>query len=238
MKSKKIISISVIAVIIFGLIIGVVYFNTHYAIIDRKIYKNDIIKISPDLRYTNIKEINKCTEIETMYLSHASKNSIAKFINFHNLNELLIMRSDISSSDSEKISMFGSLKDLTIANDTTVDFKGFNNDTVSSIVLFKSEIKNFKALSECSSLKKIVIYYSTVSDNCIDNNYVMKDSSVFASFDYVEKLSISVDKIEDISGIIEMDSLKEITLYEESIREDDKKLLEDKGISVIFRDEN
>jgi len=235
MKSKKVIRISAIAVVVLSLIIGAIYFYTHYAIIDRKIYKNDITYLRVySLDAPEIKEINKCTEIETMYLSRAHENSISKFINFHNLNDLMIMHSDISSSDSEKISMFDNLKDLTIANDTTVDFKGFNNDTVSHISFFESEIKNFKALSECPSLKGIVIYYSTVSDNCIDNNYVMKDSSVFASFDYIEKLSIDVGKIEDISGILEMDSLKEFKVDKGTISEDDKKLLEDKGVSVIY----
>lgn len=66
-----------------------------------------------------------------------------------------------------------------------------------------------------------------------DNKYIMKDSLVFASFDYVEELRIFVDKIEDISGILEMDSLKVFEIDKGTISEDDKKLLEDKGISLL-----
>lgn len=88
---------------------------------------------------------------------------------------------------------------------------------------------------------KNYLYNSIISDNCIiveDNKCVIKDSSVFASFDYVEELSIFVDKIEDISGILKMDSLKEFTVKKGAISEDDEKSLEDKGISVTYYDKN
>jgi len=78
---------------------------------------------------------------------------------------------------------------------------------------------------------------TTVSDNFIvkeDYKYVMKDSSVFTSFDYIKELVISdINEIEDISGILEMDSLKMFKITEGALSEDNKKLLEDKGISVI-----
>ncbi len=240
MKSKKIIGISVIAVVVLSLVVGAIYFYTHYAIIDRKIYKNDITYLRVySLDTPEIKEINKCTEIEEMFLSEASKNSVSRFINFHNLNDLTLSICEISSSDSEKISNFDNLRDLATFR-TAIDFKGFNNDTVSCIRMLDSKIKNLESLSECQSLKKIIISGSTVSNNCIvveDNKYVMKDSSVFSSFDYVEELWLNIGKIEDISGILEMDSLKELKVNEEAISEDDKKLLEDKGIPVIYYDE-
>lgn len=236
MKSKKFTSILVIAVVLLSLVIGAIYFTTHYAIIDRKIYKTDIKNINIfSLNTIDIKEVNKCTKIEKMFWAEASENSIAKFKNFHNLNDLTIQFSELSSSDCEKISTFDNLDKL-FTYYTNIDFKLFNNDKVSNIVLCYGEIINLKVLSECSSLKNLIIGYSTVSDNCIiveDDKYIMKDSSVFASFDYVEKLRIDVDKIEDISGILEMDSLKEFTVKKGAISEDDKKLLEDKGISVI-----
>ena len=239
MKSKKIISISVIAVVVLSLIIGAIYFTTHYAKIDGKVYKNDIkdinIHLNGDDAEEDIRELNKCTEIEEMLLSKASENSIAKFKNFHNLRDLIIMLSEISSSDSEKLSHFDNLKDLCIYI-TTIDFKGFNNDKVSSIISISSKIANLEALSECQSLKSLTINHSTASDNCIiaeGDKYIMKDSSVFASFDYVEELRIFVDEIEDISGILEMDSLKVFEIDKGTLSEDNKKLLEDKGISVV-----
>ncbi|MCM1472456.1 MAG: hypothetical protein NC040_00245, partial [Muribaculaceae bacterium] len=179
MKSKKFI---IIFVCIFSLIFGAIFFDTHYAVIDKKIYKNDIKDLSVySLNDSDIKNINKCTEIEKLYLSYVSENSVSKLGNFSNLNHLMILSSEISSSDSEKISTFDNLKDLIIGVDCTIDFKGFNSDTLSFLGLnLESKAINFEALSECTSLKEIYILKSIISD-CIDNNYVMKDSSVFAS---------------------------------------------------------
>ncbi len=95
----------------------------------------------------------------------------------------------------------------------------------------RSTIKNFEALAECQSLASIIIKDSEISDNNIT-----KDSSVFANFDYIETLWIDVGKIEDVSGFLEMDSLKELGVYKGSLSEENIKLLEDKGISVIEND--
>lgn len=234
MKSKKIMRVIAVVYILIMICVNI-YSNIYYVKIGGKKYKKDTKEISVySLNDSDIKKINKCTEIEQMHLSGAGENSFTKFENFHNLNCLMIGRSELSSADSEKISTFDNLKDL-IIDYTTVDFKGFNSDTVSTIHFLYSNVKNFEALAECSSLKHIGIHGSIISD-CIDNNYVMKDSSVFASFDYVESLWIDVGKIEDVSGFLEMDSLKEFTFDKGTLSEDDKRLLEDKGISVIEND--
>lgn len=238
MKSKKIISISIIAVAIISLIIGTVYFDTHYAVIGKKIYKNDVkvIKFLDLDNNKNIREINKCLEIEELFITGTNEKSFSKLRNFHNLSDLIIGHCEISSSDCEKISQFDNLRELVICNDTVIDFKGFNSNTVSCITFILSKVINFEALSECKSLKSITIGFLTVCDNYIvieDNKQIMKDSSVFSSFDYVEELRIFVDKIEDISGILEMDSLKVLEVDKGTLSKDDKRLLEDKGISVI-----
>ncbi|MDE6665686.1 MAG: hypothetical protein K2K14_05805, partial [Ruminococcus sp.] len=176
-------------------------------------------------------------EIERMFLSDASENSISKFKNFHNLKYFAIFSSMISSSDLEKVSTFDNLEKFSIVY-SDVDFKGFNNDSVSCIKVGWSKIKNLNALSECQSLKSITIS-SVLYDNYIvfeGKEYVMKDSSFLTSFDCVEELRIFEDKIEDISGILEMDSLKVLEIDKGTISEDDRKLLEDKGISVIEND--
>ena len=225
MKSKKF-KIIFVCILIFG----VIFFDTHFAVIDKKIYKNDTKRIFVySLNDSNIKNINKCTEIEKMFLADASENSFTKFKNFPNLNYLLIMDSDISSADCEKISKFDNLKNWIIYS-STVDFKGFNNDSVFSIHFFNSNGKNFEALAECKSLKSITIIASTISDNDIT-----EDSSIFANFDYVEELRIFTD-MEDISGFLEMDSLKVLETYKGTLSEENIKILEDKGISVIEND--
>lgn len=160
-------------------------------------------------------------------MTRAGENTISGFRNFHNLYDLMVMSSDISRADCEKISKFDNLKEFTVFR-TDIDFKGFNSDSVSSIVFIMSTVKNFEELAECKSLKSITIIDSEILDNDIT-----EDSSIFADFDYVEELHLNTGKIEDVSGFLEMDSLKELKVNKETISEENIKLLEDKGISVI-----
>lgn len=173
-----------------------------------------------------------------MFLAEAGYNLISKFRNFKNLNTMHLVYGVISSMDFEKISTFNNLKKVT-SYMSAIDFKGFCNKNVTSISLHQSTIKNLEALAECKSLKNLTIYDSTVYDNYIikeNNNYILKGSSIFMSFDYVENLYIGVDKIEDISGILEMDSLEIFHVNKDSISEEDVKLLEDKGVKVTYSD--
>lgn len=239
MKLKKIIP----AVLVCILLAGGIYFDTHCVTIDSRTYKKDVKEIEfVDLDENDcIRQINKCTALEYLFITDTSENRISRLKNLNNLNTLMIVGSEISSADCEKISQFDNLENLYIYLRSTVDFKGFDNDNVSRILLFyDSSAVNIESLSECQSLKILDISYSTV-DNCIvieDGGCTMKDSSVFSSFDSVEKLTIWVNKIEDISGILEMDSLNEFSVVKDSVSEDDIKLLEDKGVSVTYYGEN
>ncbi|MDE6672611.1 MAG: hypothetical protein K2K16_10500 [Ruminococcus sp.] len=244
MKSKKLNIIGTLAVyaVLFSLIAGFIYFDTHYTVINKKIFRNDIKTITGtnltkkddidcfiNFNITDIREVNKCTELEEMNLLSASDNIISKLNDFHNLKYLTIMNSDISSADCEKISQFDNLQSLEIHN-ADVDFKGFNSDTISYIELWGYiKAKNFEVLSECESLKNILVWSSEIHDNNI-----IEDISVFTDFDYIESLSLSIDRIEDISGILEMDSLKTLEVKKDAISEDNVKLLEDKGVTVTY----
>lgn len=238
MKYKKSIIISVVVIVVFSLIIGAIYFDTHYAVIDSKIYKNNVKYLRVfSLDDSRVREINKCSEIEEMFLSRASEDAISKFINFTNLNILTVSRSNLNNNDCKKISSFNNLKMLSASYDVNINFEGFNNKTVSSIEINLSNIKNLKSLSECQSLEWLGIVKSTVSDNCIvieNGKYVMKDSLAFSSLNNLTFLAITVDNIRDISGILEMDSLETFCVKRDSISEEDVKSLENKGITVTY----
>ncbi|MDE5862461.1 MAG: hypothetical protein K2H28_09755 [Ruminococcus sp.] len=227
-KKLKIIGIAVMTVIIVCLVARAIYFDTHYAVINNKTYKNDVTFIDPYLSMTNIREINKCTEVEEMHLSGVTENSFSGFINFPKLKQLMILSSDISGTDCEKISQFDKLEEL-IFCETDVDFTGFKSDTVSSIDFISGTFKNFEVLAECKTLKSI-----SVMNTGIWHTNIMEDMSVFADFDYIEELWLSVYKIEDVSVFLEMDSLKTLEVKKEAISEDNVKLLEDKGVTVTY----
>ncbi|MDE6672609.1 MAG: hypothetical protein K2K16_10490 [Ruminococcus sp.] len=248
-KKLKIIGIAVMTVVIVCLIAGFIYFDKHYAVINKKIYRNDIKTIrgtnltkKDDIDYwidfdiTNIREVNKCTELEDMELEQAKENTISQLNDFPNMKYLEIFLSYIGSADIEKINSFN-LEELYIHDCFDVDFTGFNSDTIPKIIILLSDIKNLKPLAECKSIKDLSIIASTIPDYIIEEpfrNYVLKDSSIFADFDYVENLYLSLDEIEDISGILEMDSLKVLKVHEGDISEDNVKLLEDKGVTVTY----
>lgn len=241
MKLKKITIISVIAIIVFSLILGIIYFDTHYAIIDKKIYKNDVkyLRIF-SLDNSRIREINKCAEVEIMYLSGANKNAISKFMDFHNIKFLLLMQSEISSLDCEKLNKFTSLDNLEITSYSVIDFKKFTNPSVTVIDIFNSDLENIESLSKCKSLKSLTLSNTTYNNYIImeDDKYVLSDSDSFASLDNIISLSVYVDEIQDISRILEMDSLETFCVNRDSISEEDVKLLEDKGIAVTYCDKN
>ncbi|MDE5862460.1 MAG: hypothetical protein K2H28_09750 [Ruminococcus sp.] len=249
MKAKDFILFSAINVVIVCLIAGFIYFDTHYAVINNKVYRNDIKTIRGtnltkkddidywiDFRSTDIREVNKCTELEEMQLEQTKENTISQLNDFPNVKYLDIFLSYIGSADIEKINSFN-VEELFINSCHDVDFTGFNSDTISEITLFLSDIKNLKPLAECKSLKNLSIVGSIIPDYIIDasfHEYVLKDSSIFADFDYIEELHLSLDEIEDVSGILEMDSLKTLKIDKGAISEDNIKLLEDKGVTITY----
>ena len=120
---------------------------------------------------------------------------------------------------------------------TNIDLEGFNNSNNNNLpyvnILF-SDVKNFDSLAGCLSLRSISLSDTVVDDNIInsDGSYVMKDSKFLSSFDNVTELAIYIDRIEDVSGICEMDSLKNLTVSEGSISDEAIHQLDEKGIKV------
>jgi Leucine-rich repeat (LRR) protein len=230
---KKKVAAIIAALILLCIASGAVYLRKTYVKIEGHIYKTDVKEISPDLKFTKIREINKCTEVEKMYLSFAYENAISSFADFEKLSFLSLSLSSVTSYDSKKISTFSNLKELYIYC-TDIYLEGFNNSNLSCVKIMNSDVKNFDSLAECLSLRSISLADTVVDDNIInsDGSYVMKDSKFLSSFDNVTELVIYVDSIEDVSGICEMDSLKSLTVSEGSISDEAIHQLDEKGIKV------
>lgn len=233
MKKKSFAAI-IAALILLCSASGAVYLRKTYVKINGKIYKTNIQEISPNLRFTNIKEINRCTEVEDLILTSAKENDISSFADFKKLSSLLLSFSRVNSSDSKKMSTFSNLQELHICR-TDIDLEGFNNSNLSYINILFSDVKNFDSLAGCLSLRNISLGQTVFDDNIIfsDDKYTMKDSRFLSSFDNVTDLAIYVDSIEDVSGICEMDSLKSLTVSEGSISDEAINQLEEKGIKVV-----
>ena len=232
MKKKSFAAI-IASLIILCIASGAIYLRKTYVKIDGHIYKTDVKEISPDLKFTKIREINKCTEVEKMYLSFAYENDISSLADFKKLSFLSLSLSSVTSYDSKKLSTFSSLQKLYIYS-TDIDLEGFDNSNLSCVKILNSDVKNFDSLAGCLSLRSISLSDTVVDDNIInsDGSYVMKDSRFLSSFDNVTELAIYVDSIEDVSGICEMDSLKSLTVSEGSISDEAIHQLDEKGIKV------
>ena len=129
MKKKSFAAI-IAALILLCSASGAVYLRKTYVKINGKIYKTNIQEISPNLRFTNIKEINRCTEVEDLILTSAKENDISSFADFKKLSSLLLSFSRVNSSDSKKMSTFSNLQELHICR-TDIDLEGFNNSNLS-----------------------------------------------------------------------------------------------------------
>lgn len=233
MKIKKIFAAIIAALILLCIASGAVYLRKTYVKIEGRICKSDIKKISPNLRFTKIKEINRCTDVEEMLLSSAYENAISSFADFKKLSELSLSFSRVNSSDSKKISTFSNLQELYIYR-TDIDLKEIGNSNLSYVMMLESDVKNFDSLAECLSLRIISLTDTIVDDYIInsDGNFTMKDSGFLSSFDNVTELRIYVDSIEDVSGICEMDSLQELSVNSDALSDEAIDQLEEKGIKV------
>ena len=232
MKKKSFATI-IASLIILCIASGAVYLRKTYVKIDGRIYKTDVKEISPNLRYTNIKEINRCIEVEDLMLTSANENDISSLADFKKLSILTLSLSNVNSLDSKKISTFSNLQELYTYR-TDIDLEGFNNSNLSNANFIFSRVKNFDSLAGCLSLRDISLGQTVVDDSIIisDDKFTMKDSRFLSSFDNVTDLAIYVDSIEDVSGICEMDSLKSLTVSEGSISDEAIDQLDEKGIKV------
>ena len=236
MKYKKSIIISVVVIVVFSLIIGAIYFDTHYVVIGKKIYKNNTKSLSIFASTVTPKELSKCTNLEELKLTSATGNYMSKLTDFNNIKQLMLICSDISDMDCKKISMFNNLEYLDF-HESNVTLQEFNN--ISTLRLFFSNVKNLESLSKDKSLKYLSIISSSISDECIiENNgkYTMTDSFIFSYLDNIEYIYLDIDEIQDVSGILKMDSLEIFCVNKDSISEEDVKSLENKGITVTYCD--
>lgn len=233
---KKKVAAIIAALILLCIASSAVYLRKTYVKINGKIYKTNIQEISPNLRFTNIKEINRCTEVENLILTSAKENDISSLADFKKLSMLTLSLSSVNKFDSQKMSTFSNLQKLYTYR-TNINLEGFNNsnnNNLSYVNILFSDVKNFDSLAGCLSLREISLGQTVVDDSIIisDDKFTMKDSRFLSSFDNVTDLAIYVDSIEDVSGICEMDSLKNLTVSEESISDEAIDQLDEKGIKV------
>lgn len=236
-KFKYIYSI-LLVLIIFISVFRLIYINVICVEFNGTIYKRDIksITLFSVVDDDDIRNVNKCNKLEHLSMFRVNENQVARIKKSNIIKELFIYYSTLHKEDIKNINNFNNLQTLFITG-SNVDFMDFINNTVSTVNLSGCEIKNLESLAKCKSLNNVRMMTPIIVDSYIvmeNGKYILKDSSIFTSWDTVQMLGLDLDKIKDISGILEMKSLKEIKVNKDSISEEEVKLLEDKGISIIY----
>ena len=240
---KKVILRIVGALLVLAVAAGVI-FRVNFVYIDGEIHnRNETDLYFIYMPVTRISELNRCKNVEYLHVININNKQIEKMRVFEELKYLRLRNQllDINAPEIEKINQFPKLiwLDLLCYN---ADLSSLKNDSITHIELeggkFTFDDKGF--LSGCPDLESLRIQNSTINDfitSIWDNeynkaSYTLEDSSFLSDLDKVKTLVLDTMIVEDISGILEMDSLEELSLIQCTIPEEFKKALEDKGINV------
>ncbi len=234
-KHKRYIIIVMVAIAL--VILWCIYmFQTRYVFMGQKIYEKDTLSIEIDCRekkYSKyLKKVNQFTKIETLSIEYYDQDNYIQHISSNKtLKDLLIYFSDVE--DASFINTMSNIK-LLHCLETDIDFSKISSKYINTIELISCNIKNLDMLKNCSSLRKLELYKGSYEGmQKIKDKYVLQDSSIFSEFDTISDLCIHDLEIQDISGFLNMESLKQINVSENSMTQDQISILESAGVQVI-----
>lgn len=240
---KKVLLGIVGGLLVLAVAAGVIL-RENFVYIDGEIHNRD----ETDLHFiympaTRISELNRCKDVEYLHVINIDNEQIEKMRVFEELKYLRLRNQllDLNAPEIEKINQFPKLiwLDLLCYN---ADLSSLENDSITQIELeggkYTFDDKGF--LSGCPELESLRIQNSTIkgfitsiwNEDYNNASYTLEDSSFLSDLDKVKTLVLDDMTIEDVSGILEMDSLEELSLIQCTIPEEFKKELEDKGINI------
>ena len=130
------------------------------------------------------------------------------------LSDLNVSEIWIDCCDIKNTSFFGLLENAKqiVVVGGKINLQNFSNESAKNIVFYSCDIDNFEKLGISANAEYLTIYGCefTGTGKTDTTGCVMYDSSVFAVFDKVKTLKIYETKIDDISGFLEMQNLKEM----------------------------
>lgn len=241
--------------VVLGITIGLVVtviaalslFRAVFVYIDGKFYERratwfglNII----DMSNTSIWQINRCKNLEMLYTSHMDSLKLKQLYIFENLTNLTISEPDsaLGTEEIEKLNLFPSLSSLSIQN-AEVDLTALYSGTLEKLEVSDSNVtvNDLKLFANCPALKKLDLYRITMDDRFIfteddslpgGGKYTLTDSACLSDLDSVKRLALYQTYIDDISGILDMDSLEELWVAGGFLTDEQTKLLEDKGVYI------
>lgn len=196
-------------------------------------YKTDCEKLDLECRYksySDLRSLKFFPALDCLSIKHLKTDK-----------EILLPGScaseiRLSGCDIKNTSFFGALenaKQLSVL-ESIIDFSDFSNESIESMEFIFCDMDNFEKPGESSNAESLYLYGCGFTGTERTGAFYseMHDSSVFSAFDKVKTLEIYNTRIDDISGFLDMQELKEMYFWEEDITEEQIAELENAGITV------
>ncbi|MBD5130838.1 MAG: hypothetical protein HDT43_13090 [Ruminococcaceae bacterium] len=242
MNTKKRIYV-IIAVVVVLVVMLVV--NLNYVFIGGEAIRKDSAVVEIDFKNKRIgrdlKRLDRFSEMDDLWLKFITDDDNTEYIpQVKSLGRLTIPFSELKSTDF--LNNFENVRYLNFTG-TNVDFENLSVEaSIEKMDLWTCNTRNFDKVGKCPAIKEMSIFQSNLSGEGNDQVSYQLDSQILAGFDYVTALEITNMSIPDISGFLDMKSLKELTvkrytLDEPPITEEQADELRKAGINVTVDNE-
>ncbi len=224
----KYVALAAAILVLVGVLIWI--FCSRYAFIGNDKIPIDSTKVRLDLSNCKIdrslKRLKNISQMDILDLYMVSDDDSLEYISLPDSLTKII----VSCSKIDDASFVNSIGDRDICFfQTEVDLSNISNETsINKLRLYASKVLNFEKAADCRTIKCLDIYKSTFGNDNPDEDPF--DSTILGGFDYVTTLELGGMEITDISGLLEMQSLRDLKIYENSIS--DKQLAELQGAGI------
>ena len=224
------------------------------------IYRRDekTLWLHERLNSFTIPELNRCTAVESLMLHCTDNETLAKLSVFAHLDALTFSIADetLTANGMAFISRQPALETINFFQ-TNADLTGIQSDTLREAVIYGANIANISELANCPALEKLSCPHIVIDDHlrsadetnpavnqyftdadgegfvirpleAVNIKFYMDDSSDFE----VRTLSFADVTFNDISGLLDMDSLEKLRLHDCEMSGADRRALEEKGVAV------
>lgn len=215
-KRKKSLIITVIAAVtVLTVIIVAVAVNSVYVFIGGEAIRKDSAEVQVGLFNDrkigrDLKRLDKFSEMDILYLTSVSDKNTRYVSKVKSLKNLGFGISEIN--DMTFLGNFENIETLHFFQ-SKIDFEMLPEDaSIRSLELWSCNAKNFCKVGQCKAIKKLDIFQCDLNGEGEGYTSNELDSKIFSGFDHVESVEISNMRIPDISGFLEMKSLKSLTI--------------------------
>lgn len=188
-----------------------------------------------DMTRTRTGELNRCRELESFALYGADDSNLSALRTYDQLDRVLLCGfSQYSTGMTDFVSRQPKLTNLNM-NSPVMDLSGIRSDSLEKVYLTGGELVHPEALADCPHLSTLYLENVTCGEQIVageETDGIMQDSTFLSGLDSVTHLKLQDIAVSDLTGITEMDALEMLSVSENCLSDENRKLLEDRGITV------